>query len=660
LTRTIFIDLETRSQLDLPLHGLRRYAEDSTTELICVGWAFDDEPVKDWFACDGGPFPAEIIEHVKSGGLLWAHNASFEQHIFDWVIGPDYGFDPPKVEQWRCSMIASTTCGYPGGLDAAAEALGASFRKHKDGTRLIRTYCTPGFATEWLLDDRELMASYVKDDVATMRSIIPCFRELTDYEWSEYALNARISDLGITIDVELCHSALGYADELAAESNATLAALTDGAMTKHTQRKGRDAWLFPRLTAQQMNLLTVYKNGDKKTSLDADHRGYLLACDDLDAEARQLIEAINDAGSSALKKYSVAYHQNSRGRVHNTIQFNGAQTGRYAGRGIQPHNFKKDRRDTPRAELEEQIDIIKRREHLDSPSFQMGQVMRGMVSNPDGLAWVDWSQIEARVAPWLSTKPTGDDKLDLFVTGRDVYVVAAAKMFGINETDIDKNFRQTGKVAELSLQFGGGAGALQSMARNYGQSFEDDAAQDIVSKWRSTNPWAVEIWADYDTAIGLAVKNPGDSFTAGRVSFASDGDSYLWCQLPSGRLLAYPQPRIEEYETPWGASRVGPTFQTHFKPAAGEPPIRKYARGALLFQNSVQAVAADILREALVDADAAGLDIALHVHDEVVVYGGEAEGASLNEIMLTEPAWAGGLPIETGGVETGTRWLARN
>jgi DNA polymerase len=197
------------------------------------------------------------------------------------------------------------------------------------------------------------------------------------------------------------------------------------------------------------------------------------------------------------------------------------------------------------------------------------------------------------------------------------------------------------------------------MARNYGQSFEEDAASDTVRLWRAANPWAEEIWSDYDHAIECAVKYPGDTFHAGRVSFASD-ENYLWCRLPSERLLSYPRPRIEEYETPWGDVRVGPTFQSHFKPAAGEDPIRLYARGALVFQNSVQATAADILREALVEADEVGLEIALHVHDEIVVYGGEAEGNILNEIMLTEPWWAEGLPIATGGVETGERWLAEN
>lgn len=657
---TLYLDIETRSQTDLLLYGLRRYAECPTTELICIGWAFDDEPVKDWFPEDGEPFPAEIAEHFKSGGLVWAHNAAFERHLFEWVICPDFDIEPPALEQWRCSMIAATTSGHPAGLDAAMASLGLPHGKHSAGSRLIRTYCAPGFSTEWMLNDRELMGQYVRDDVGGMQVVIAGVRGLTDFEWEQYALNERLNDRGIRVDVDLCFKSQAYAEVLAREANEQLVRLTHGTMTRHTQRKARDEWLFPRLTEFQKKLLVVYKKGEKKTSLDETRRSLLLDCDDLDDEARQLLEAINDAGSSALKKYAVAYHQHVDGVVHNSIQFNGAQTGRFTGRVIQPHNFKKDRADTPLPILEDIIRRIKGRKGLKSPNYNMGQVMRGMVYDPKGLAWVDWSQIEARVAPWLSVKPSGEEKLDVFRSGADVYTVSAANMFGWVTGEVTKLMRQTGKIAELSLQFGGGAGALQGMARNYGQVFEDEEARDIVYMWRGANPWAEEIWSDYDRAIDRAVSEPGEAFTCGRVSFVSDGEHYLWCALPSGRYLAYPKPLIEEYDTPWGETRVGPTFQTHFKPAAGEPPLRRYARGALLFQNTVQAVAADILREALVEADEFGLDVALHVHDEIVVYGGQAEGERLNEIMLAQPWWADGLPIETGGVETGERWLAKN
>jgi hypothetical protein len=73
-------------------------------------------------------------------------------------------------------------------------------------------------------------------------------------------------------------------------------------------------------------------------------------------------------------------------------------------------------------------------------------------------------------------------------------------------------------------------------------------------------------------------------------------------------------------------------------------------------QNSTQSAAADLLRETLVKAAAAGLDIRFSVHDELVGVGGVEDGERLNAIMLNVPEWAGTLPLATGGVQVGKRW----
>ena len=404
-----------------------------------------------------------------------------------------------------------------------------------------------------------------------------------------------------------------------------------------------------------MKLLEVYKKGEKKISLDQDHRRYLLECEDLDYEARRLLEYIDSAGSSALKKFTVASHQHHNGRVHNTFLFNGAgRTGRFSGKGLQPHNIRRDVFDHNQAEA--LIQDVLAGFKIDQPANTMARLLRAMIYHDTGLYWSDWSSIEGRTAPWLSNSEAGDAKLELFKQGRDVYVVTAASMANVQEKDVDKDFRQTGKIAELSLQFGGSHNALIGMAKNYGTTFEEYIARDIVDKWRFTNPWAGQIWAEYDQAITEAVLNPGTSQNVGRVVYHCDGDNYLWCQLPSERLLSYPKPKFETYMTPWGEERIGVTFQSHFKPAAGEPPIRIHARGALLFQNTVQAVAADCLREAVVEAHDAGLEIVGHVHDEIIGLGSREDGERLNDIMLEQPWWADGLPLNTGGVSWGKRY----
>ena len=653
----LYIDKESRSEIDLPFHGLRRYVEDSSTEVICMAYAFDDGPIKFWWAewYKDNDFPQEIIDYFEDGGLICAHNAEFERHMFNWVTANDYGFKPPKLEQWRCSMAMGLANGFAGGLDALAVDLGLPYRKHREGTRLIKEYCAPGHLKEFKPGDADLMKEYCISDVEIMRAAVKCLRPLTDDEWEEYHLNCRINERGLPIDVKFCTATLGYTHEVAADANDQISRLTNGQMTKATQRKSRDAWLFPKLTPAQMKLLEVYKKGVKKISLDQDHRAYLLECEDLDHGARELIEYIDNAGSSALKKFAVAAHQHVAGRVHNTFLWNGAgRTGRFSGKGLQPHNIRRDVFEHNEAEALIQ-DVLEGYE-VDKPANTLARLLRAMISHDEGLYWVDWSSIEGRVAPWLSVSSAGEAKLDLYRANKDIYVITAAEMFNIDEASVDKDFRQSGKIAELSLQFGGAHNALIGMAKNYGVTFSEDDARDIVIKWRRTNPWAPDIWNHYDSAITEAVLNPGRDVEVGRVTYHSDGQNYLWCRLPSDRLLSYPKPRFEPYMTPWDEERVGVTFQSHFKPAAGDPPIRTHARGALLFQNSVQAVAADCLREALLEADDAGLDVVMHCHDEIVGQGSVDKGHVLNDIMLQQPWWADGLPIATGGVQHGKRW----
>lgn len=657
----LYLDLETQSQTDLIFHGLRRYAECPTTQIINMAYAFDDDEVKLWWA-GTQIFPAEVIQYFEKGGPIWAHSAQFEQHLFEYVIANEHidwytgeNVNPPHPTQWRCSMALALASGYPGGLDAAATALGLKNQKHPQGTRLIREYSAPGFLTEFKPGDRELMGQYVIDDVKAMRELIKCLRPLSDDEWAEYHLNARINDRGLPVDIDLCEAALGYTQEVAADAAAEIKILTDGKMTKHTQRTARDAWILPKLTNGQKALLTVYKKGVKKMSFDQDHRAYLLACDDLDHDARKLIELINDAGSSALMKYAVAVHQHVDGRVHNTFLWHGAaRTGRFAGRNLQLHNMRRDCYGVN--EASRFIKDILEGYALDTPSLTMAKLLRVMIKSQEGLYWVDWKSIEGRVAPWLANSHVADKKLKLYEAGRDVYKVTAASMFGLTEEEVDDNLRQSGKIAELALQFGGSHNALIGMSKNYGITLEESVARDHVQKWRRANPWAVRTWVNYESTIEAAVRSPGTTFNTHRVQFHSDGKNFLWCRLPSGHLLSYPKPRWEPYTTPWGEERVGPTFQIALKPPVGEPPLRNHLRGALVFQNTVQGVAALLLRQALIWADKAGLNIIGHCHDEIIGEGPKEDGNWLNEIMLDKEEWAEGLPLATGGVKCGERY----
>jgi DNA polymerase len=177
------------------------------------------------------------------------------------------------------------------------------------------------------------------------------------------------------------------------------------------------------------------------------------------------------------------------------------------------------------------------------------------------------------------------------------------------------------------------------MGRVYGVVLPEAQSRRMVEAWRRANPWAVEQWSALERAYTIAMRQPGHEFTAGRVTYLYDRQ-HLWYALPSGRVLCYPHARFE---------RDGITYaKAAWKPAqdAKEWPRARLWHG-LACENIVQAVANDLLRDALRRLDAAGQKVVLHCHDETVTETDDAEASIdiVTAIMCTPPAWAEGLPL---------------
>jgi DNA polymerase len=335
-------------------------------------------------------------------------------------------------------------------------------------------------------------------------------------------------------------------------------------------------------------------------------------------------------------------------RVRGAFVFcGGAATGRASSYGAQIHNL--PRKCAKEPELIRQAMV---RRHAIVPQFggRVTDVLKGMLRPmfipEQGRAFIvyDWSSIEARVTPWISGDD-GDAALQVFREGRDVYVATASLMFGVPESEVSDDQRQQAKVAVLACGFSGGVGAFAAMARIYGLTFSETEAQRMVSLWRRANPWAPPFWNDLETAYTRAIRNPKTEFVAGRVTYYYDG-CHLWYALPSGRVLCYPHALIGE---------DGVTYaKASWKPAADakEWPRARLWKG-LACENVVQASAADILREALRNLDAAGYAVVAHVHDEVVtehpIDDAERASADIKRIMVQSPAWARNLPLAAGG-----------
>lgn len=637
----LWIDLETRSQCDLKKEGLMRYVTDPSTEVICASYAFDDEPVKTWFAEDNPQFPKELIEYFKSGDLNSAHNARFERLMFDYVIGPDYGFKPPQLNKWQCTAARAMAHGLPAALGEVCRAMKLPIQKQTEGTRLISTYCAPGFLTEWKPGDKELMQNYCEMDVETMRMFCSALRDLTPEEWNQYHITELMNDRGAPLDIPFVTAAVEYAEEVKADVNDQLKTLTDSAVTKATERKGRDIWLREKLAAEHLKLIEDKDSG--KIKFDKERRASLANAPDLPLEVSQFIEYIEQAGGATISKYNAMKNQSLDSRIHGAMVWNGAgATGRYSSRGLQLQNMRRDAYKDPEPHIEAVISGA----GLDKPAETLGRLIRSAITSKEGLTFSDYSQIEARVLPWLAADQRAEETLDIFRSGRDLYSENAIGMFSLSSIDeVTPELRQSAKQGVLACGFGGGAGAVQAMARGYGLDYEYEQADKIKTAWRNANLWAQPLWYGLKDASREAVQQPNTVTSHGRLRFLYDGKDWLWMMLPSGRCLAYFQPRFELVEYPWGDEGWELTcLWGSGKPKVGQKWPRRTLNHLILSENATQAAAADIMRETIVRAHEAGLKLLFSVHDELIVEGYCFD--KLHKIMTVPPVWADGLPID--------------
>jgi len=648
--KTLWLDFETRSKCDLPSRGVYNYAQDISTEVLCMSYAFDDDEVVTWLP--GQPFPAAVADHT---GQIRAHNAAFERLIFWFVLCPDHKIPEPKLAQFYCTAAQARANCAPGSLEDVGRFAGASMKKDHRGSQLIRLLSVPQ-ADGFFRQDQTLMAemvAYCEQDVRAMRAISEGMRDLSADELVDYHVNERVNDRGVRVDVELCNAAVRYATVELDEIQQIVREVTDGAITSVRSPKMRQ-WVLDRVGPQALELMTVFKDGEAKYSIDKSVRGNLLILagenpDEVPPDVAEVIQCADDLWASSVAKFQRAANLADRddGRVRGAFVFSGGSaTGRASSFGLQVHNFPRKCAKEPelvRAAMVQGGEIVP--QYGKRVTDVLKQMLRpALLAEPgNALVVADWSSIEARVNPWLSGR--GDDKLDIFRNGGDVYKVNASATFRVPVAEVTGDQRQVGKVQELACGFAGGVGAFAAMGRIYGLLLPEPEARRMVDGWRRANPWAMPFWDSLERCYTAAMRHKGKEFTAGRITYLFDG-VHLWYALPSGRILCYPYAKLEE---------DGVTYaKAAWKPAADakEWPRARLWRG-LACENVTQATANDILRYALRSLDAEGFEPVLHVHDEIVLETADPVAAeeAMQRAMCTPPAWAVGLPL---GIETTT------
>jgi DNA polymerase len=470
-----------------------------------------------------------------------------------------------------------------------------------------------------------------------MRAASQAMRDLTDDELADYHANERINDRGVLIDVPLCQAAVRYAADELHEIERIVREVTNGEILSVRSPKMRQ-WVQDRVGPEALKLM----ERDDKFSIDKTARANLLAMDDpeqVPPDVAEVIQCADDLWASSVAKFKRLFDLAGEDhRVRGAFVFaGGSATGRASSYGAQVHNFTRQCADEPESVRHAMV-----RGHKIVPKYgkRITDVLKGMLrpaiipARGHQFVVADWSSIEGRVNPWLSNR--GEEKLEIFRSGLDVYRTNAMSTFKTTYEEVTKDQRQVGKVQELACGFGGGLGAFAAMGRVYGINLPEFEARKMVDAWRRANSWAVPFWETLEVAYTRALRNKNKVFDAGRISYLFDGQ-HLWYSLPSGRVLCYPYARFEDDAITYA--------KASWKPAADakEWPRARLWRG-LACENVTQATAHDLLREALRQLD----NVVLHVHDEIVLESSspEEDKVKLQKIMTTPPAWAEGLPLE--------------
>lgn len=652
-------DFESYSRVDLRIAGLHNYATDASTGIHCMSYGPDPEHVKIWI--EGEPFPADLQEHIDSGGILTAWNAAFEWSIWNLCAVRKYGWKPLPISQLRCSMVRAYAMALPGALEDAAPALGVDQRKDAEGHRVMMQLSKPKkdgsmWRREDDLDKFFKLYVYNKQDVRTELACLSRLMDLSPSESALWELDHKINNRGVMCDLASVEKAISVVESEQKRLNAEMLRVTGGVVGSCNEVQMLVKWI----KSQGVEMPGVAK-ADVLDALDGELPDTVRAALALRQEA---------AKSSTAKLVSMRERASADGRIRNVHQFHAASTGRWAGRGVQLQNLSRTRAGVTAADVEAMFSLFDDKEKLDlfygPPMAAVSDCIRGMLTAGEGneLVACDFSAVEARVLPWLAGQ---ESVLEIFRSHGKIYEYAATNIYHIPLEEVTKDQRAKGKIAILALGFGGGLGAFQAMAHAYSVAIADDEADEIKKAWRAANPRIVQYWYDLEDAAMQAMQD-GGVHTAGApgrgVKFRKAG-SFLWALLPSGRALCYPYPELRTVVTPWGDEKEALTFmtvidQTQKKKAKTLPDPNangKWQRistyGGSLAENMTQAVARDLLVEAMLAIEAEGIEIVFHVHDEVVAevkrFRAQYALECMEALMSVAPAWAKGLPLAAEG-----------
>jgi DNA polymerase len=591
--------------------------------------------------------------------LVSAFNDQFERLLEQHILSVRYGFPVVPIERHRCLQAAALAHALPGSLDGAASALKLAVQKDITAHRVMLQMARPRRSRKgedpegvyWFDDPerRQQLYGYCKQDVVTERELHKHVPFLESNEQALWILDQQINDRGVYIDAPLLDAALRIAEQGRAEIDVELSKITEGEIDS-VHQVGR---LLEWLNTHGAKLKNIGKGSLEKELTNG-----------LPDITRRVIQLRLDGAHAAANKLStMRAWLNGDSRARGTLKFHGASTGRWSSYGIQLQNLKRPIVD----DIDPAIDAVasgnleRLRKDYPRPISVIGDVTRAMICAAPGHRLIagDLSGIESRVTAWVSGQQS---KLDMWAkfdrTGdpKDEPYYIIGRMMGVPE----EFFRSIGKTADLAFGFMGSIGAWKKLAPDDGAS--DEVIKQRQYRWRDLHPHTVAFWRAIDSKAIAAVGAPGRRIKFQRpewqhIAFESDG-TFLFMYLPSSRKIAYPFPQLR---TDPERNTVSIVFMDTGLHGWRECRNGAGAYGGTWIENAVQAIARDIIADAMPRLEAAGYRIVLHVHDEIVAEVPDEFGSveEFVQILTTPPAWAVGLPLAAKG-RNGQRFCKSN
>ena len=550
---TWHLDFETRSRADLTEIGAFKYAQDPSTEVMCLAVKRDDGPTLVWI-----PTEFEVMDSLAGNtvsdegaralvdamladdGPLYAFNAQFEWVVFRYVM-PRYGFAEPTLKRWRCAQAMARRANIPASLGKAAATLALKNQKDAAGGRLINTFSIPQKDTKEFIqpyqspDKWHSFVEYCRQDVEAEHEMAHVLKPFDLGGWllDTFHIDLVINDRGMPVNMTALRNANKMIDDTSVPAFEEFNRLTGLNPTQNAKLRG---WFAGN------GLVLDNLQSDTLAALDVST---------LPEAPGQAIALLRKIGFAAVKKIKTMIEcAGDDGFIRGSLQFYGAAaTGRWSGRLHQPQNFKRPEF----GGTEEMYDHVcngASKEFLElwygKDIFSiLASSIRHFIHDPQGpMLSADYSAIEARVAAWLA----GEEwKLEVFRTHGKIYEMNAERMFGVPMAQVDKALRQKSKIAELACQYAGSVNALITMGA-LDMGLKEEELQPLVDAWRTANPNIVKQWYACSNAAISAVNSPGEKFFAGKVSYFCGNAAkakYLFCVLPSGRRLAYRDPQVK-------------------------------------------------------------------------------------------------------------------